>query len=76
MRFSFTVMGSNNSNIVLANFSFDDDIILIVVVMVVVSEAVAYDTGGVGMSEGDDCGGSISSSNNRNSINKNEVSVF
>jgi hypothetical protein len=76
MRFSYTVIGSNNSNIVLANFSFDDDLILIVVVIVVVSEAVAYDTGGVGMSEGDDCCAGISSSNNSNSINKNEVSVF
>jgi hypothetical protein len=31
MRFSFTVMRSNNSNIVLANLSFDGDLILIVV---------------------------------------------
>jgi hypothetical protein len=33
MRFSFTVMKSNNSNIVLANLSFDDDLVLIVVVV-------------------------------------------
>jgi hypothetical protein len=31
MRFSFTVMRSNNINTVLANLSFDDDLILIVV---------------------------------------------
>jgi hypothetical protein len=35
-RFSFTVMKSNNSNVVVANLSFDDDLILIVVVAVVV----------------------------------------
>jgi len=32
MRFSFTVMRSDKSNIVLANLSFDDDLILIVMV--------------------------------------------
>jgi hypothetical protein len=30
MMFSFTVMGSNNSNTVLANLRFEDDLILIV----------------------------------------------
>jgi hypothetical protein len=33
MRFTFTEMKSNNSNIVLANLSFDDDLVLIVVVV-------------------------------------------
>ena len=38
MRFSFTVMRSNNSNIVVANLSFDDDLSLIVMVAGAVAE--------------------------------------
>ena len=40
MRFSFTVMRSNNSNFVLANLIFHHDLILIVVVAGAVAVAV------------------------------------